>query len=63
MKREEIVKLLDGEIAAGLMLARKLLGGDQRAPKKPARREISPEGRKNIGAAQRKRWALIKRSA
>lgn len=62
MKREEIVKLLDGEIA-GLMLARKLLGGDQRAPKKPARREISPEGRKNIGAAQRKRWALIKRSA
>jgi hypothetical protein len=61
MAYDQLIKGLDSEIS-NLQQARKLLQGSLPA-KKPAQRVISPEGRKRMQVAQRKRWAAVKKSA
>ena len=62
---EEIIAAIDQNIA-DLQTARRLLAGADKAQKavKPAvdavKRSITPEGRKKIAAAQRRRWAKQK---
>ncbi len=58
---EEIINSLDSEIR-NLETAKKLLGGST-APKKPSGRVVSAEGRANMIAAQKRRWAKAKKSA
>ena len=59
----DIVAEIDREIRQ-LEQARALLAGSQRVPTKPARkRKLTPEGRKRIVEAVKRRWALQKVSA
>jgi len=66
MKTSEILATLDREIAA-LQQARSLLASDSMSSRSngssPRKRNLSPEARERIAAAQRKRWAAKKRSA
>ena len=55
----EILAALDREIAQ-MQQARALLGGHT-APKK--KRNLTPEGRKRIAEAVRRRWAAQKKAA
>lgn len=67
-----VIELIDAEIAK-LQQVRSLLskttGADglvakaASAPKKRAKRNLSPEARKRIADAQRKRWAAQKKAA
>jgi hypothetical protein len=64
MKTVEIVAALDEEIdrleRARSLLKRGLPHGDGVAPARK-RRTMSPEGRARVAAAQRARWAKVKR--
>jgi hypothetical protein len=73
MDGAEIISAIDAEIAA-LQKARALLTNSERpagvtgrkatvkaAPRQPKRRILSPEARKRIGDAQRKRWAAARK--
>jgi hypothetical protein len=72
MKTSEILAAIDAEIQR-LQHARNLLSGDgviKRGPrgpkvssKAPKRRQLSPEARAKIAAAQRARWAKAKKVA
>lgn len=73
MANDSILSLIDAEIAR-LTQVRSMLSGIGKAPAKPAsrnakvapakkakkRRVLSPEARKRIADAQRKRWAAQK---
>jgi hypothetical protein len=62
---ESIIREIDQHIR-GLQLARKILSPVDVTRKKPVgsiKRVISPEGRANMVAAQKRRWAKAKRSA
>jgi hypothetical protein len=68
MQTKQILTLLDQEISK-LKKVRALLAGVQPmiAPAiakkaKPAKRQISPEGKARIVAAQKKRWAAKRKS-
>jgi hypothetical protein len=74
MDTTEIIQTIDAEIAR-LERAKALLKGDTTAPakrgrslsskpaatSKPIRRRMSAEGRARIAAAQKARWAKVKR--
>lgn len=60
MVHEGIIQHLDTEIAR-LVKVKELL--TEQPPKKPAGRTVSPEGRKAMAEAQKRRWAKAKRSA
>jgi hypothetical protein len=73
MDGEAIISAIDAEIAA-LQKARALLTNSERpagvtgrkatvkaGPRRPKRRTLSPEARKRIGDAQRKRWAAARK--
>jgi hypothetical protein len=66
VNRQEILIELDTEIAR-LREARHLLtdgkGKAARSPKKAAKRTMSAKGRANIAAAQKERWAKVKKPA
>jgi len=66
---ESILNEIDAEIAR-LQEVKKLLssagvesGEKSTAGKKRSKRKLSPEARERIAAAQRKRWAAVKKSA
>jgi len=59
-KLQEILVELDAEIGR-LKEARKVLAGS--TGKRGGKRTMSPEARARISAAQKKRWALRKKSA
>jgi hypothetical protein len=65
MKTSEILATLDREIAA-LQQARSLLTSGSVSHRSngtsPKKRNLSPEARERIAAAQRKRWAAKKKS-
>lgn len=69
MAIESILNEIDAEIAR-LQEVKKLLssagvgsGNKSTAAKKRSKRKLSPEARERIAAAQRKRWASVKKSA
>lgn len=69
MAIESILNEIDAEIAR-LQEVKKLLssagvesGKKSSAAKKRSKRKLSPEARARIAAAQRKRWAAVKKSA
>ena len=67
---DSILNEIDAEIAR-LQEAKKLLSSadgkfgkkSTTAAKKRSKRKLSPEARERIAAAQRKRWAAVKKSA
>jgi hypothetical protein len=66
----EILSQIDGEIAL-LQQARAILAGSGKSPKKavpaaksaPKKRRLTPEGRKRIAEAVKRRWAEQKKAA
>ena len=63
MEIHEIVKEIDAEIAR-LTEVRGILSGEHRPLKKAAKkRNLTPEGRKRIAEAMRRRWAARKKAA
>lgn len=59
MNTAEILDSLNREIG-NLQQARKILTGKKPPQRETKARVMSPQGRKNIAAAQRKRWAKLK---
>jgi hypothetical protein len=58
MSINDLLSTIDAEISS-LQQARKLLTGEG-TPKR-AKRKLSPEARKHVGDAQRKRWKAAKK--
>jgi len=49
------------EVRAGLIEKAKKQSGNSGAGKKKVKRQLTPAGRARIAAAQRKRWAAVRR--
>jgi hypothetical protein len=67
LENESILSAIDAEIAR-LEEAKRLLGGARSLGRKKGRttklrRRLSAEARARIAAAQKKRWAAVKKSA
>jgi hypothetical protein len=62
---EQARTLLSGEVAPAVKKARKAksIEVSNEAPKRKKKRNLSPEGRKRIAEAVRRRWELQKKAA